>query len=246
MAGPGRPDVFAIARRVKILHTCPAAGLEGQPRMPSRRARMGDEMSSNRPEWNPPGQPGMQQASYPGGGPQGQQGAMPSGQASGMPPQWRGQRPPSPVSESATRVTGRRVFQYIVDYILAGIIPGLAYWLLDRGSGFLGGLGWLLATAIALAVYYWYWVERPRSHGGQSFGMQLFGLRIISKDGRPASVAQLLIRGILLIVDTLFFGLVGFFTIVCSRYRQRVGDHVAGTLVIDKNYTYAPALTDAI
>ena len=153
-----------------------------------------------------------------------------------MPPQWAGQCPPSPVSEEATRVTGRRVIQYIIDYILAGIIPGLAYWLLDRGHGFLGGLGWLLATAIALAVYYWYWVERPRSTGGQTFGMQLFGLRIVSKDGGPASVAQLLIRGILLIVDTLIFGLVGFLTIIGSRYRQRVGDHAAGTLVIQADY----------
>jgi uncharacterized RDD family membrane protein YckC len=168
---------------------------------------------------------------------------MASGQAGGMPPQWSGQRPPSPVSEGATRVTGRRVVQYIIDYILAGIIPGLAYWLLDRGNGFLGGLGWLLATAIALAVYYWYWVERPRSHGGQTFGMQLVGVRIISKDGSSASVAQLLIRGILLIVDTLIFGLVGFLTIICSRYRQRVGDHVAGTLVIDKDYAYGRGLT---
>jgi uncharacterized RDD family membrane protein YckC len=36
----------------------------------------------------------------------------------------------------------------------------------------------------------------------------------------------------LLIVDTLFFGLVGFITMLASRYRQRVGDHVAGTLVV--------------
>src|SRR5215475_15533763 len=142
-------------------------------------------MSSDRPESGPSGQPGTQQGSYPS-----QPGAMspegaggrPAERSGGMPPQWQGERPPSPVSEKATRVTGRRVIQYIVDYILVGIIPGLAYWLLDRGHGFLGGLGWLLATAIALVVYYWYWVERPRSHGGQTFGMQLFGLRIISKE----------------------------------------------------------------
>jgi uncharacterized RDD family membrane protein YckC len=73
--------------------------------------------------------------------------------------------------------------------------------------------------------------------------MQLVGVRIISKDGSPASVAQLVIRGIFLIVDTLIFGLVGFLTIISSRYRQRVGDHVAGTLVIDKDYAYGRVLT---
>lgn len=135
------------------------------------------------------------------------------------------------ISEAATRVTGRRVIQYILDYILAGIIPGIAYWLLDRGS--LHGFGWLIATVISLAVYYWYWVMRPQGHGGQTFGMQLFRLRVISKDGGPASTVQLFIRGILLIVDTLFFGLVGLITMVCSRYRQRVGDHAAGTVVVE-------------
>ena len=135
------------------------------------------------------------------------------------------------ISEAATRVTGRRVIQYIVDYVLAGIIPGLAYWLLDRGP--LHGFGWLIATVISLAVYYWYWVVRPHGHGGQTFGMQIFGVRVISKDGGPARISQLFIRGILLIVDTLFFGLVGLITMLCSRYRQRVGDHAAGTIVVE-------------
>jgi uncharacterized RDD family membrane protein YckC len=62
--------------------------------------------------------------------------------------------------------------------------------------------------------------------------MQILGVRIISKDGGQASMAQLVIRWILLIVDDLFLGLVGLFTILLSRYRQRVGDHAAGTLVV--------------
>ena len=178
-------------------------------------------MSSQTPDWNAPGQGGSAYVR----------------QTQAEQPQWPGQQAPvGPVDEAATRVTGRRVLQYVIDYILVGIIPGLAYWLLDRGSGFLHGLGWLLATVIALAVYYWYWVERPRSHGGQTFGMQLLGLRVISKDGTPPSRAQLFIRAILLIVDTLFFGLVGFITMLASRYRQRVGDHVAGTLVVRADY----------
>lgn len=211
-------------------------------------------MSGNTPEPNMPpgGQPGTQSSARPGEGgypagnyPQGgyqqggyqpggyPQGGYPSG---GYPPS--GEAPPgwssgyAAVSEADTRVTGRRVIQYIVDYILAGIVPGLAYWLLSWGGGFAFALRMLLATVIALAVYFWYWVVRPYGHNGQSFGMQLFGLRVISKHGGPASMSQLLIRGILLIVDTLFYGLVGWLTMMLSRYRQRIGDHAAGTLVI--------------
>ena len=138
----------------------------------------------------------------------------------------------SPVHRDETRVVGRRVVQYVIDYILAGIIPGLAYWLLDRGSGVLHGFGWAIATLIALVVYLWYWVLRPNGHHGQTFGMQLLGVRVISKGGGPANMLQYLVRGVLLIVDTFLFGLVGLITMMASRYHQRVGDHVARTLVV--------------
>jgi uncharacterized RDD family membrane protein YckC len=134
-----------------------------------------------------------------------------------------------PIAE--TKVTGRRVVQYIIDYILAGIIPGVAYWLFDRGSGTLHGIGWFVATVISLAVYFVYWVAIPHGHRGQTFGMRLFGIHVISKDGSKATMMQLFLRGIFLIIDTLIFGLVGFITILCSKYRQRIGDHVAKTVV---------------
>jgi uncharacterized RDD family membrane protein YckC len=166
-------------------------------------------------------------------------GSVPSGGAQGGYPgdaygsHWAGGSGwESPVDRQETNVIGRRVVQYVIDYVLAGIIPGLAYWLLDRGHGFLHGFGWALATLIALVVYLWYWVIRPNSHHGQTFGMQLLGLRVISKDGGPANMLQFFVRAVLLLIDTLFFGLVGLITMMASRYHQRVGDHVARTLVI--------------
>jgi uncharacterized RDD family membrane protein YckC len=138
----------------------------------------------------------------------------------------------SPVSQDDTRVTGRRVTQYIIDYVITGAVASVILWALDRGSG--AGNGILVAIGVIVDAlwYFWYWAYRPYHARGQSFGMQLLGLRIISKDGGRASMGQLIIRGILLIVDTLFWGLVGLITILCSRYRQRVGDHAARTLVV--------------
>ena len=168
----------------------------------------------------------------------GQQTGSQQGQWAGQQGQQRGNQPGSvsPVNVAETRVTGRRVVQYIIDYVLVGIIPGLAYWLFDRGSGVARGFGWTIATVIAIVVYLYYWVIRPHGHNGQTYGMQWLGVRVISKDGGPASMTQLFVRGILLIVDTLFFGLVGLITILSSRYRQRVGDHAAKTLVIATGY----------
>jgi len=172
----------------------------------------------------------------PGGSGPGQSGAEFPGQPYGG-RSW-GSQPGagSPVDRDETRVVGRRVVQYVIDYILVGIVPAIAYWLLDRGSGFLHGFGWTIATLIAIVVYLWYWVLRPYGHHGQTFGMQWLGVRIISKDGGPANMLQLFVRGILLVIDTLFFGLVGLVTMMASHYHQRVGDHAARTLVIGTAY----------
>jgi uncharacterized RDD family membrane protein YckC len=159
------------------------------------------------------------------------------GQAQAQPPYDQpayGRMPEVP--EAETKVTGRRVVQYIVDYILAGIIPALAYWLFDRGTGALHGFGWVIATVIALAVYFAYWVLIPYGHRGQTFGMQLMRIHVIGKNGEKASMLQLFVRGVFLIIDTIFWGLVGFIVILCSRHRQRIGDHVAKTVVTPISY----------
>lgn len=182
-----------------------------------------------------PGAAGHQFGSVPAGGMP--QGGYP-GDAYGS--HWAGRHGwQSPVDRHETSVVGRRVVQYVIDYVLAGIIPAIAYWLFDRGNGIIHGFGWTIATLIALVVYLWYWVIRPHGHHGQSFGMQLLGLRIISKDGGPASMLQLFVRGVLLIIDTLFFGLVGLITMMASRYHQRVGDHMARTLVVRATHSGA-------
>jgi uncharacterized RDD family membrane protein YckC len=141
-------------------------------------------------------------------------------------------RPISPVNEIETRVTGSRVVQYIIDYIITGVVASFIMWVFNRSTGAANAVLLLIGAVIAAAWYFWYWVYRPYQKNGQSIGMQILGLRVISKDGRRASMMQLFIRGILLIVDTLVWGLVGLITILLSRYRQRVGDHAAKTLVV--------------
>jgi uncharacterized RDD family membrane protein YckC len=168
---------------------------------------------------------------------------------SGLPGEWSSSAPPeepqvqewsvarhakvsSPVPAEVTRVTGRRVIQYILDGILSSIVPSVLYWALDRGHGGLHVLGVTAAAVLSILCYVWYWVLRPHHANGQTFGMGLLGIRIISKDGGPAGYAQLVIRWLVLILDDLFAGLVGLFVILLSRHRQRIGDHLARTLVV--------------
>lgn len=142
------------------------------------------------------------------------------------------------VDLAATRVTGRRVVQYLIDSFLVGIIPGLVSIPFDSSSStFLHILGGVIAFAIFVLIGLAYWVVMPHARQGQTLGMTLLGLRVISKGGGPANLAQLFIRWVCLIFDAIpytwpFTGLVGFIVILCSRERQRIGDHLARTLVV--------------
>ena len=100
-------------------------------------------------------------------------------------------QPISPVNEIETRVTGRRTVQYIIDAIIYGIVVSILGWALNRGHG---GLHALLAIVWIVAVIAWYvlyWAWRPKTRNGQTFGMQIMGVRVISADGGPASLGQL-------------------------------------------------------
>jgi uncharacterized RDD family membrane protein YckC len=141
-------------------------------------------------------------------------------------------RPISPVSEIETRVTGRRIVQYIIDAIITSAVAYLLRFALDRGTGVVHAI-LIVVLVVAIAIWYvYYWVLRPFMSNGQTLGMQLLAIRIISADGGPASLAQLFIREILLVIFSPLSLLVGIITMMFSRYRQRVGDHLARTMVV--------------
>jgi len=167
-------------------------------------------------------------------------------QRSGMP----GRQPPTQpdrhlaaVSEAQTRVSGRRVCQYFIDSFLVWIVPYLVSIPFDvTNSTVLHIIGGIVSFVLFLIIGFWYWVVRPKSSNGQTFAMKWFGVRVVSKNGGPATTVQYFIRWIGLIFDAFpwvwpFTGLLGLFVMVVSRYRQRIGDHMARTLVISEGLT---------
>jgi uncharacterized RDD family membrane protein YckC len=142
------------------------------------------------------------------------------------------------VARPETRVTGRRVVQYLIDSFLVGIIPALVSIPFDRSnSTVIHVIGGIVSFAVFVLIGLLYWVIFAHMQDGQTLGMKLLRLRVISKGGGPANMAQLTIRWICLIFDAIpytwpFTGLLGFIVILCSRDRQRIGDHLARTLVI--------------
>lgn len=212
---------------------------------------------STTPEGDAAGQQGGgQHGTHPGAPPQGgvpgqeQYSGAPYGpvpaQSHGQPPGAERAGQPgrtAQVTRPQTRVTGRRVVQYLIDSFLVGIIPALASIPFDRSdSTFIHVLGGIVAFGVFVVIGFLYWVIFTRAQHGQTLGMKLLGLRVISMGGGPANMAQLTIRWICLIFDAIpytwpFTGLLGFIVILCSRDRQRIGDHLARTLVIATDRT---------
>src|SRR4029077_1923437 len=68
---------------------------------------------------------------------------------------------------------------------------------------------------------------------GRSPGKMLAGLRVVRRDGLPIDLRSSMLRNVLRIVDILPENyVVGLVSMLLSPSGERLGDHVAGTLVI--------------
>ena len=68
--------------------------------------------------------------------------------------------------------------------------------------------------------------------GGQTLGKKLRGIEVRSLDGGEPSLRQAFMRTVLRLVDGLALYLIGAVAVWTSERRQRLGDRVAGTVVV--------------
>lgn len=142
----------------------------------------------------------------------------------------------------ATDVLGARVAAQLIDALLSfalfAVVTGGATVvlvgastvtrtplaaLLAVGSSavFLGGLA---AGAMPIVLeYVW---------GGRTVGKYLLGIRVVDRDGRAPGAGAVVSRNVFAAVDAAFFYLVGIVAIATSTADQRLGDRIAGTLVV--------------
>jgi uncharacterized RDD family membrane protein YckC len=93
-----------------------------------------------------------------------------------------------------------------------------------------------LRTVLMLLIFGFQWVYFNFFEwlwNGQTPGKRLLHLRVIKADGSPVSGIDVLLRNLSRPIDTLGpMGLIGLLMIFVSRKAQRLGDVMAGTLVI--------------
>lgn len=70
---------------------------------------------------------------------------------------------------------------------------------------------------------------------GSSPGKLLFSLVVVQEDGSPCRVSPALVRSLAYFIDSLFFGLIGYFNMQKTPQRQRHGDEWAHTVVCKRS-----------
>jgi len=112
----------------------------------------------------------------------------------------------------------------ILSLLLAILVPAL--------PGVAAGAQTLLSFVVFLlyaATLEWFWQ-------GQTVGKRALGIRVMDARGLPLAGSQILMRNLLRVVDTLpLIYLVGGASCMFTRRGQRVGDAVAGTVVVARH-----------
>lgn len=118
----------------------------------------------------------------------------------------------------------------------------------DFGSRLANAPKWVIALMVIIqfiiingyfAIFEWLW-------SGQTPGKRWLKLRVIREDGRPISFFEAMIRNLIRVIDFIVppFYSVGLVSVFATERDQRVGDLVAGTVVVRERESEAPAFAE--
>jgi uncharacterized RDD family membrane protein YckC len=135
---------------------------------------------------------------------------------------------------------GSRGAAHIIDAIIISVFNLLVFWLLydplmNTANTLTPGDGYAAALLIAASfVINWgYFLLMEAYSGGQTIGKKLLRLKVIQDNGTPLTFLSAVIRNLLRVFDFLpVFYFVGMLVSFFHGYDKRIGDMVAGTIVI--------------
>jgi uncharacterized RDD family membrane protein YckC len=120
--------------------------------------------------------------------------------------------------------------------LVLALVALVVLWI--RSLGYQAIATWAFALLILLAflLYYGYFAAFEALWGGQTPGKRAVGLRVISVTGQPITAFDALLRNLLRIVDQMpGIYAVGVLSIFFTARNQRLGDLVAGTVVVHEH-----------
>ena len=146
---------------------------------------------------------------------------------------------------------GSRFLAALIDaLVLAAVLVALVIVTVLAGQNLRGAIAYAAAAIGVLiinVVFLGYFIFFEIIWNGQSPGKRAMGLRVVKTSGYPITPITALIRNVIRLVDWLpAFYAVGVITMIANRHARRLGDLVAGTLVIkETRYTSLSSLSSA-
>ncbi|MET0553447.1 MAG: RDD family protein [Vicinamibacteria bacterium] len=141
---------------------------------------------------------------------------------------------------------GSRALAMVIDYLVVGVLGVL--WTVAAVGASSWMPAWGTAWTVALfslgffALEYGYFAGVEALTGGRSLGKRALGLRVVSQLGGRASVGSLLVRNMVRLID-LF---VGVWLVMFDPRARRLGDRLAGTLVVHERAPAAGVLVTRV
>ncbi|HEX7303068.1 RDD family protein [Lentzea sp.] len=142
----------------------------------------------------------------------------------------------------ARSIVLRRYSQHVIELVLLmvvavlSLVPGFFLSLLLVKIGMPPERFALVAVSsipvVSLLGVVWIEIWYPYRHGGATPAMRWLGIRITTLRGGEPSLRDYFVRWLLMVVDGLFLGVVGAVLIAVTPRHQRLGDMVAGTVVV--------------
>jgi uncharacterized RDD family membrane protein YckC len=147
---------------------------------------------------------------------------------------------------------GDRAIAVVLDLVVVGAafaVTGMwaaVRWGGATSNGFeLNGMPALIAIA-AVAAFGFLYVWLLEGVLGATLGKFMVNVRVRRTDGGAIGLQESLVRNLLRIIDGFALYLVGFLIAIFSRLKQRLGDHVAGTVVVQKDAGNLPRAVAAV
>ncbi|MGJ3248123.1 MAG: RDD family protein [Elainellaceae cyanobacterium] len=164
------------------------------------------------------------------------------------------QTPESVELEFTLAGLGNRSLAAVIDYALWSLTISILVtllsrsdWLIERLFDWVGNTDaielWFSALLILISfvVYVGYYGVFETIWRGQTPGKRLAKIRVIRDDGRPIGIFQATLRSLLRPIDEFPPFYIGAFLIFFNRREKRIGDIVAGTIVIQEKRAIASA-----
>ena len=138
------------------------------------------------------------------------------------------------------------VIQLVAIAIILVAAGALSDWKLFASMGV-----WTAAfTVLAVFAIYWgYFVVFETAWSGQTPGKRMMRLRVVREDGRPVRFFEVFVRNLLRVaidIQPMPSYAIGVVSIIFSERSKRIGDFVAGTVVVKERATEAPSLDEII